>query len=397
MKFVIKTVAVRTLRNLLKTMRVLPVAKNKILFSAYEGMQFGCNPRYIFEYLFEKIPDLDFVWVLNDPSRLPAKYRGRVRTVKFLSAAHLKELSTSRVIISNLGIEPFLPKRKEQTFINTWHGGGAYKRVSWDMNVFSSEQQKYMTVMRDFRSASTDVFLSSCRCFSQVSSEDFGVDYSKFVATGMPRNDRLVLSDSEESRRLREEICKEYGIDPESLLVLYAPTFRGTFRNQQHLDMQVCSPEVAEAFSRRFVKPVTFLFRSHVAKDGSKQDLTKLGVTIADFTEYPDMQELLQVADVLITDYSSSIWDFSLTGKPAFLFMPDLKEYTKSHGFYTALDKWPYPYAESVEEFNELILGYNPEENKQRIEMHLELLGSYETGDAREKVTTIIKEKLKGT
>lgn len=390
MKFFLKTAVIKSARSLLKAGYLLPVNRKKVLFSAYEGRQYGCNPRYIFEALYEKRPDLDIVWVMNNPEMLPKKYRGKVRTVKFLSPSHIRELLTSRIIVSNLGIEPFLPKRKGQTFINTWHGGGAYKRVSWDMDIFPDDQKKYMAAMRDLRAASTDIFLASCQRFAEVSSTDFGVERKKFIPSGMPRNDRLVCRNTISTAELRKTICAKYDINPDSLLVLYAPTFRGTYREQTKLDLQICCPQVADVFREKFSRDVHFLFRSHVGKDMHAIDFKNMNVGISDFTSYPDMQDLLAIADVLITDYSSSIWDFSLSRKPAFLFMPDLEFYMKNYGFYTPLSDWPYPHAVNIDDFCSLITDYNEEANANRISRHLSLLGSYETGKARDKVIEII-------
>lgn len=394
MKNRIKTLVVVTLRAILKLGWILPVSGKKVLFNAYEGMQYGCNPKYIFENLEKKNPDLDFVWVMNNPNDLPDEYRAKVKIVKFLSLAHIKALLTSKVIVSNLGIEPFFPKRKSQTFINTWHGGGAYKRVASDMDIFSISKRRYVRKMRDLRSKSTDIFLSSCSRFTDVSSKDFAVDINKFIASGLPRNDRLVDSKCAPDGNLRESICRENGIDSSSLLVLYAPTFRGDFRKQTNVDNDICCRQVEEAFCKRFGRPVTFLFRSHVSKENSHDVAVGKGVKIVSMTDYPDMQELLEISDILITDYSSSIWDFALTGKPGFLYMPDVAEYLKQRGFYTPLEDWPYPYAESVVNFVKIIGEYDEIKSKIKIRRHLDLLGSHERGIGRDVVTRIILDKM---
>lgn len=103
------------------------------------------------------------------------------------------------------------------------------------------------------------------------------------------------------------------------------------------------------------------------------------------------MQELLQAVDVLITDYSSSIWDYSFTGKPGFLFMPDLNTYERERSFYTDSATWPYPLAETNEEFAEIIAKFNPVENKKKIERHWKLLGNCESGKASEAIVNIIR------
>lgn len=90
---------------------------------------------------------------------------------------------------------------------------------------------------------------------------------------------------------------------------------------------------VAVSLRRRFGKEVTFLYRRH------RHSLpgTDSGFPVVDVTDYPDMQDLLEFADVLITDYSSSIWDFGITLKPAFLYVPDLERFESERGFYTPI------------------------------------------------------------
>lgn len=393
MKYRIKTFVISSLRTILYLGRLLPVKKNRILFSAGEGRQYGCNPKYIFEKLIDSPNKIEYIWVLNDPDKLPSRYRDKVTTVKFLSLDHILALLTSKVIISNLGIEPFLPKRKNQTVINTWHGGGAYKRVSSDLGVFSKEQQKYTRKMRDLRAQMTDVFLSSCQRFSDVSSQDFNIPIHKFLPTGMPRNDRFF--NKKNNKVLRERLNEKYGINQDSLLVLYAPTFRGDHHHQTDIDNMVCCEEVSNALKSRFTKNVEFLFRSHIEK-GSVTDKVeqKNDLLIHDLTDYPDMQELLDVCDILITDYSSSIWDFCLTGKPAFLFMPDLDEYMANRGFYTPLEYWPYRYATNIQDFCNIISTFDENENKKQIKKHLNHLGSFENGNASRKTIELIETKI---
>lgn len=123
MKHYLKIVTIFFLRILLRAFYVFPVKKNRILFSSFEGKNYGCNPKYIYEYMYKHWGDsYEYVWCLNDSSSLPLEYKATC--VRFLSMSHLYYLLTSKAIISNMGIEPMFPKRKKQLFINTWHGGG---------------------------------------------------------------------------------------------------------------------------------------------------------------------------------------------------------------------------------------------------------------------------------
>ena len=167
--------------------------------------------------------------------------------------------------------------------------------------------------------------------------------------------------------RIRNSISELYNLPAHALWILYAPTFRGTYREQQHIDNQIVNPIVERAFADKFGKEVVILNRAHISKDKSSLELPD---SCIDVTSYSDMQELLLACDVLVTDYSSSVWDFSMTGKPGFLFVPDLETYLKTIGFYTPLDKWPFPYAKSINELCDLIKNYNPKEANDKILYH---------------------------
>lgn len=371
---------------------VFPVKKNRILFSSYEGMQYTCNPKYIFQGIHEKYgKNYEYIWVLNKPDNLPEEYRKDVKIVRFLSVKHLFYLLTSRFIISNLGIEPILPKRKSQIFINTWHGGGAYKVVSYDMKIFSKSERFYIRHMQNIRRKGTDFFLSSCSKFTEVSSRDFYIETERFVPSGLPRNDRFIKPNRTQNDALKKRLIKEFDIPEGNLIVLYAPTFRGSHRKQENIDNNVCSQQVYQALNKKFGHPVTFLFRRHISKNNDFNPGHLSNLHIVDVTKYPDMQDLLEIADVLITDYSSSIWDFCLTKKPAFLYTPDFGKYLDDRGFYTPIDTWPYTYAISVNELCKNINEYDIKNNEDKINAHLMLLGSFEKGTSISNIEEIIK------
>ena len=391
MKNYIKTITVYIARVMLRVGYVFPVRKNRILFSSYEGMQYTCNPKYIFESAFDKFgASYEYVWVLNNPDNLPEKYRGIIKTVKYLSPKHIYYLLTSGFIINNLGIEPIIPKRKSQTFINTWHGGGAYKIVSSDMNMFSKSERFYIRHMRDIRKKGTDIFLSSCKKFTEISSRDFDIPINRFIPSGLPRNDRFFNIDDVNRISLRKCLTSKYEIPENNILVLYAPTFRGSHRKQATIDKSVCSFKVAEALKQKFGGTVSFLFRSHISKENKYCQESDSMVHIVNMTDYSDMQDLLYIADILITDYSSSIWDYSILKKPAFLYTPDLKEYLFDRGFYTPIESWPYTFSETIDGLCKNILTYTEKDSLARIATHQDTLGSYEQGNAISYINNIL-------
>ena len=211
---------------------------------------------------------------------------------------------------------------------------------------------------------------------------------AKYLPIGMPRNDLFFHADKVE--QASEAVRKCYGISKEIGIVLYAPTFRD---NGMKLDLDVA--ELLASLEKRFHKKFILFVRSHphVAQDifqGAPQ-----GKSAVDVSGYADMQELLAAADVLITDYSSSIWDFSFTGRPCFIYANDLSSYKKERNFYTPIEEWPFPLAENNNELQRNILRFDETDYRQKVEAHQEALGSYENGHAAECLCELIESLCK--
>ena len=111
---------------------------------------------------------------------------------------------------------------------------------------------------------------------------------------------------------------------------------------------------------------------------------------VIDVSSYVDMQELLAASDVLITDYSSSMWDFSFTGRPCFIYANDLSSYKMERNFHTPIDEWPFPLAERNEELKSNILNFDQHDYECKVRQHHEELGSYENGNASFELCNII-------
>ena len=192
----------------------------------------------------------------------------------------------------------------------------------------------------------------------------------------MPRNDLLVQQRTPEvARRVKESL----GIAQDTRILLYAPTYREDREiSSDYFDLGVAR----DALAQRFGGTWTIVFRLHYLVAGklpSTQDYV-------DASAYPDMQELLYAADVLLTDYSSSIWDFGLTGRPCFLYVPDLNEFDVERGFYSDIHTWPWSLAQTKDELASNILEFDEQTFAQRLERHYEDLGSTDTGHACETV-----------
>ena len=117
---------------------------------------------------------------------------------------------------------------------------------------------------------------------------------------------------------------------------------------------------------------------------------------IIDVSRYPDMQELLVCADVLISDYSSCMFDFMLSRKPCFIYATDIEEYNNERGFYYPLETTPFPIATNNEELINNIKNFDYEKYKIKVEEFLKEKGCIEDGHASERVVELIKKIMKG-
>ena len=376
------------LRVFLKLLYVFPVKRNRILFSSFNGKNFNCNPKYIFTSLYNNYDvTYDYIWCLTDPSPIASTFKG-VKIVKNLSPSHIFYLMTAQIIISNQPIEPFLPKRKNQLFINTSHGGGAYKKGGIQAANLSRSLRYCMTKMKYIRSSMIDYVISSCKVYTEIFSTEieYHVDISRFLPIGLPRIDILFNNDHSVIRR---KICSQYNIDESYFLILYAPTYRGHYNHVDDVNLEIDTNALINAVEIRFGKKAKLLFRHHVIAP----DMNVEGLDVIDVSNYQDMQELLAVSDMFMTDYSSCLWDFSFTYRPGFLYVPDLKEYESETAFHTSIEMWPFPYAQTMETLCSQIKSYDENRAIAKIKKHHQLMGSFEHGNATTQICNMIVEK----
>jgi CDP-glycerol glycerophosphotransferase len=377
MKQYIKILFIYILRIVLRLFYILPINERKIIFISWEGKQYACNPKYIFEYMYSLYAGkYIYVWSLSNKEKLPNNFYN-VQVCGYLTPGHIYTMMTAKYIITNFTIEPCFPLRKSQIVIYTWHGGGAYKRIS-DIEIYKKRKWS-MSIMRDIRSKMINYVISSCEKFSEMHSDIWNISQNKFLPIGMPRNDILFSH----NYSIRDKVHKYHNINNDTKIVLYAPTFRGDFRAPNNADSfyNLDIEKILKSLKNKYGKDFLFLYRAHYRMCV----YLKNKPNVISASDYPDMQELLYAADILITDYSSSMWDFSLTFRPCFIFALDLKKYLAEQGFYTPIEEWPFPVAETNEQLIENINNFNEEKYKQAVRKHHVDLGSYENGTACEQ------------
>lgn len=369
------------LRVLLKVFYIIPIDNNKIIYMSYGGSKYTCNPKYIYKYTIEQQEDYKHVWVLNDKNNKELEKNPNTLIVEKNSFGYFYHFLTSKVVISNASIPTYIPLRKKQKYIETWHGGGAYKRtgIAFDQSKIKIKQLKLLA-------KEITLFISSSSIFTETKSKNHLVEQSKFYEVGMPRNDILFT----ESKEISYKVKDYYGVDRATKIVLYAPTYRNKndgSTTYEFLDIVNLVKTLKSKFGGDFV----VFTRMHYYLSEELQYKDAINVS-----SYDDMQELMLAADVLITDYSSVMWDFSFTKKPAFVFAPDLAEYEKNRSFFTPPEKWPYPVVKTNQKLTEKILNFDQEKHEAAILKHHKQQGNFEDGHATEKVYRKILSFRKG-
>ena len=268
--------------------------------------------------------------------------------------------------------------------MHTWHGF-ALKMI--DADATQALEEAYIQGSKN-DSRMTDVIVSGSGFMSGIYRDSFWYD-GEVEELGTPRND-IFFGDT--CTALAEKVRKILHLPQNRRLALYAPTFRA----DQNLDCYALDAQkLVSACEARFGGEWTVLIRLHPNIAGKSAGLFPYDVEkILDATAYPDMQELLAGADLLITDYSSSMFDYALTGKPCVQFALDVEEYTRERNFYFPLTGLPFPMARSNDELESIICNYDQTQWAGRWEVFRQENGFREDGNASDRCARWILDRL---
>lgn len=327
--------------------KTTPIKRNRIVFSSYYGRGYSDSPKAICEVLRKSGEDLDLVWLCKDEAAAKTLPEG-VRAVPVNGVEKTRTLASARVWVDNCRKYENI-KRKSQFYLQTWHGF-ALKRLEADAAAQLPED--YIAAAKG-DSAQCDLIVTGSGFMEKIYRNSFWYE-GPVLRTGTPRND-IFYRDHKE---LHAKVCKALGLPENRKLALYAPTFRGDHSTDAYrLDAEMVRRKAAGNFKGEW----TVLIRLHSNVAEQSAGLFPYdGKTVVDATAYPDMQELLCAADLLITDYSSSMFDYALMGKPIVRFATDIEAYQKDRNFYFPLERLPFPLARSNEELEAILTDLQP-------------------------------------
>lgn len=360
-----------------------PVEERKILFISSSGKGYMCNGKYITEELLRQGQDVDMVWAVNN---MGCKVPDGVRKVKKDSCEYYHEVATARVWIDNERKDIQIKKRDGQYYIQTWHGSGPLKKVEKDVEDKLSPE--YVRIAKH-DGEMIDLFLSSTSANSYMYRNSF-YSNGEILECGSPRNDVMFQNPPVD----RNKVLHSLGIeDRKAKIVLYAPTFRST-REESAETYDLDAERVISELNKKFQGEFIMLLRFHCWDVSEFDRIKKLYVGCINMTGYEDTQELLAISDVLITDYSSIMWDFSLKRAPVFLYQNDAQQYMDGRGFYCHPDEWPYPRAYDMDGLCKAISEFKQAEYTEKVDAFLKRWSSFDDGFASKRAAARIMDVI---
>lgn len=366
---------------------LLPINKNKIILINYINKGYCCNPKYIAEELIKRNTNYKIIWFTSKKIDYSKHFPQKLKVINisnfFLA---LYELATAKVWINNARMSLFtkvgLRKKPNQLYLNTWHGSLGIKKMDFQVKAFLNSANKDWIKDSTYDAKICNYGITNSQFEQEVFRE--GLLYKNLLNLGHPRNDIFFISNS---TNIKQKVYNSYNIPEYKKIILYAPSFRDNMRMDW---FKADFGKIKQAADQRFGKNFIVAVRFHPRlKEKSKQYINK-SEFIIDMSEYDDIQEIMYCTDIMITDYSSCIFDFLLSQKPGFIYAEDISNYNNERGFYYRLEETPFPIAESNEQLYNNIITFDETVYKMKIEHFLDARGCIEDGKASKRVVDFI-------
>lgn len=296
-----------------------PLDPTLAVYAAYWYRGYACNPAAIYTAARRLAPQVRGVWIVRR-DRVDVLPPG-VEYVVAGTRDYYRVLARARWLVNNVNFPDFVRKRPGSVHVQTHHGT--------PVKVMGLDQQRYPVgaVGMDFtkllhRMDRWDYSVSANSFSTQMWERAYPADYTT-LEVGYPRNDRLALATAEECRQARAAL----GIGPDEYVVLYAPTHR------EHL------PGWRPPFDPDRMHDVLgpsgrLLMRSHYFHDRERQLRGASDGAVLDVSTYDRVEDLYLAADVLVTDYSSAMFDYAVLDRPIVVYAPDWDAYRVARGVY---------------------------------------------------------------
>ena len=374
----LSTIKIKLLLLVNKLFDVFPISKRKIVFTSFSGKYYNDNPKAVYLEMQKQNINADYVWLMKNSNVTIAG----AKVINWRSLSAIYELATAKIWIDNVRKPEWICKRVGQYYIQTWHGSIALKRIEKDVE--SKLSTDYIRKAKN-DSKMIDLFISSGSWASNNYKDAFWYD-GEIIETGSPRTDIFYgeLSD------IKTKVYKFYNLSEDVRIVLYVPTFRADGNMQCYdLDFQKLFNSLKDRYGGTW--KIVVRLHPNIAR---KQNLISYTADILNGTVYEDMNELIVACDMLITDYSSCMFDAMECGKKVVLYASDVNEYMDDRGTYFTFKQLPFALAQNNDELNTIIQDFDEMMYLDNVKSFLDICGIVNNGHASEKVVERIKDIL---
>lgn len=331
----------------------IPLKSDQVLFLAETHKGLNGNLKAVYDYLDNSRHDLHLVSYTKGDRRERHGIKAVLSIWKAISVSGYIFLDDLYTATSHMKV------RRGQEIIQLWHGAGAYKKFGHSRKDLHVNVSGKMRVHKGYKKY-TKAIVSGSRiawCYSEA----FGMDEGKIYATGSPRMDELF--DNKYVKDTKERFLEQYPELKNKKIVLFAPTYRGTHVRDADYGFEQAN---LNQLIKRLGDDYVILTRWHPAlKNNVKRGIAVVkccdfGERIIDFTDYEDVNDLLIACDIMITDYSSIIFDYFPLDKPIIYFVYDKDDYAGDRGLYYSFDK--YLFGRVSEDFESLVESVKAED-----------------------------------
>lgn len=371
-------------RQFFKYLTPLFPLRNKAIFDNFGGRGFGDNPKYVALELHRQSPKTKIFWISDKNLAASESLPSFIKPLHPDSTMFYYHLGTAKVWVSNVRdyYYQMRKKRKGQFYLQTWHGFGPSKKIEKDAEQYLS--QSYIQLAKK-DSKITDIAIANSELNKKIFHDSYWYN-GKIFCCEAPRCDILFDLHQQGDIKNKLNIKKEK-------LCLYAPTFR---KDGQLEPYNIDYNALKECLEKNFGGTWKIAIRLH-PNLADKTDALKIPKNVLDLTLYPDMQELLAISDLLITDFSSCMHDFSITNRPVFLYAPDYDDYLKNEReMYVDPRTFPFPLAKSNKELKELISKFDQKKYTQELKIFSKKTSIYTGKNGSEKVAKILVDHIYG-
>ena len=315
--------------------RFIPCDEKTVLFISFHGRGYSDNPKALYEYMQEHPEYKEFrcIWAIKHHKSKNLKIEG-AKIIEYFSISYFFYLARSKYWIVNCKLPSYVLKKKEQVYLQTWHGT-PLKRLAHDILLEEgttfyrsqmSAEEMYATYDNDVKKYN---YMISPNAFcTKVFQSAFQIDKERLIETGYPRCDILVNTKEDEILAWK----KKYGIPLDKKVILYAPTWRdNSYTTKGYtFSLQVDFAKWKEVLSKEYV----VIFKPHYLIV-NQFDIDAYQGFVYEIPATMDISELYLMSDLLITDYSSVFFDYAILNRPIYFYMFDLESYAQElRGFY---------------------------------------------------------------